>query len=175
MTTAQEAAQAAAETAAGSGAREITLTVNGEAKKLTVEPRVTLLEALRNDLKYTGCKEVCTTANCGACTVLIDGKPVYACTRFAVAEAGKKIETPEAYLGKKPDAVIEGYIKHDATQCGYCTPGFVMATRAFLNEHPHATLEEIQKGLGGNLCRCGTYANITHCAMEIAKNGKGGA
>jgi len=158
-----------------SGKQKVTLTVNGEQKTLELEPRVTLLDALRNDLNLTGCKEVCTTANCGACTVMIDGKAVYSCTRLAVAEQGKKITTSESLSGEQVDPVVSGFHKHDATQCGYCTPGFVVATRAFLNEHPNATLEEIQKGLGGNICRCGTYANIAMCAVELCKSAKGGA
>ena len=154
-------------------ARPVELTINGEVHKLKLEPRVTLLDAIRNDCHLTGCKEVCTTQNCGACTVMIDGKAVYACTRLAVAEQGKKITTVEALsAGGKIDPVIPCFIKHDATQCGYCTPGFVVATRAFLNEHPKATLEEIQKGLGGNLCRCGTYDGVAKCALELAKGGK---
>lgn len=156
-----------------SGKQKVTLVVNGEKKTLEIEPRVTLLDALRNDLSLTGCKEVCTTANCGACTVMIDGKAVYACTRLAIAEQGKQITTVESLSGKS-DPVVEGFHKHDATQCGYCTPGFVMATRAFIAEHPQATLEEIQKGLGGNICRCGTYANVTMCAVELCKSAKGG-
>lgn len=157
-----------------SGKQKVTLTVNGEKKVLEIEPRVTLLDALRNDLNLTGCKEVCTTANCGACTVLIEGKPVYACTRLAIGEQGKQITTVESLVGKD-DPVVQGFHKHDATQCGYCTPGFIMATRAFIEKHPNASLEEIQKGLGGNICRCGTYANITMCAVELCKSAKGGA
>ncbi len=157
-----------------SGKQKVTLNVNGEQKTVEIEPRVTLLDALRNDLDLTGCKEVCTTANCGACTVLIDGKAVYACTRLAIAEQGKKITTVESLAGKE-DPVVQGFHKHDATQCGFCTPGFVMATRAFIAEHPNATLEEIQKGLGGNICRCGTYANISMCAVELCQSAKGGA
>jgi len=157
-----------------SGKQKVTLTVNGEKKVLEIEPRVTLLDALRNDLNLTGCKDVCTTANCGACTVLIEGKPVYACTRLAIGEQGKQITTVESLVGKD-DPVVQGFHQHDATQCGYCTPGFIMATRAFIEKHPNASLEEIQKGLGGNICRCGTYANITMCAVELCKSAKGGA
>jgi xanthine dehydrogenase YagT iron-sulfur-binding subunit len=153
---------------------EVTLNVNGKMQKLTLEPRVTLLDALRNDLNLTGCKEVCTTQNCGACTVIIDGKPSYACTHLAIAEQGKKITTVEALSeGKNVDQVITAFVKHDATQCGYCTPGFVVAVKAFLEKHPKANLEEIQKGLGGNLCRCGTYVGVTQAALELCQ--KGGA
>ena len=158
---------------ASSKAQDVELTINGESHKLKLEPRVTLLDAIRNDCHLTGCKEVCTTQNCGACTVMIDGKAVYACTRLAIAEQGKKITTVEALsAGGKTDPIIPCFIKHDATQCGYCTPGFVVATRAFLNDHPQATLEDIHKGLGGNLCRCGTYDAVAKCALELVKGGK---
>ena len=152
----------------------VKLNVNGQEHSLEIEPRVTLLDALRNDLDLTGCKEVCTTKNCGACTVIIDGKPVYACSRFAIGEQNKKITTVEGLSqGKNVDEVITAFVKHDATQCGFCTPGFVVAVRAFLNQHPQASLEEIRKGLGGNICRCGTYHGVTAAAVELCK--KGGA
>ena len=155
-------------------ATDITLNVNGKNYKVNVEPRVTLLDVLRNQLEFTGAKEVCDTTNCGACTVTIDGKATYACSRFAVECVGKKICTVESLAsGKKIDEVVAGFVKHDAMQCGFCTPGFVMATRAFLDKKPNANLNDIQKGLGGNICRCGTYVGITACAMEIAR--KGGA
>lgn len=157
-----------------SGAVDVTLNVNGKQQTLKLEPRTTLLDALRDDLNLTGCKEVCDTTNCGACTVMIDGKATYACTRLAVEVQGREIKTVESLRqGDNCDEVIDGFVKHDALQCGFCTPGFVVATRAFLDKNPNASLEEIQKGLGGNLCRCGTYNGITACALELAK--KGGA
>jgi len=155
-------------------ATNITLNINGKDHTVKVEPRVTLLEVLRDHLNLTGGKEVCDTTNCGACTVTIDGKATYACARLAMECVGKKIRTVESLSdGNKVDEVVEGFVKHDAMQCGFCTPGFVMATRAFLDKNPKASLSDIQKGLGGNICRCGTYAGITACALEIAK--KGGA
>ncbi|MBI1311653.1 2Fe-2S iron-sulfur cluster binding domain-containing protein [bacterium] len=157
-----------------SGPVDVTLNVNGKQQTLKLEPRTTLLDALRDDLNLTGCKEVCDTTNCGACTVMIDGKATYACTRLAVEVQGREIKTVESLRqGDTCDEVIDGFVKHDAMQCGFCTPGFVVATRAFLDRNPNASLEEIQKGLGGNICRCGTYAGITACALELAK--KGGA
>lgn len=153
-------------------AADVTLNVNGKEHTLKLEPRVTLLEALRNDLNLTGCKEVCDTTNCGACTVMIDGKAVYACSRLAVEVQGKEIKTVESLRdGEKVDPVVRCFVKHDAMQCGFCTPGFVVAVRAFLDEHPSAKLEEIRKGLGGNICRCGTYDGITDCALELSKGG----
>ncbi|GAB4156400.1 MAG: hypothetical protein Tsb009_33350 [Planctomycetaceae bacterium] len=155
-------------------AATITLNINGKDYKVTVEPRVTLLDVLRDELNLTGGKDVCDTTNCGACTVTIDGKATYACSRLAVECVGKNIKTVESLSdGKKVDEVVAGFVKHDASQCGFCTPGFVMATRAFLDKNPNASLDDIQKGLGGNLCRCGTYDGITKCALELAK--KGGA
>ena len=153
---------------------DITLNINGEDRKLKLEPRVTLLDVLRNDLNLTGCKDVDVRNADGADTVMIDGKAILAGARLAIECQGKKIQTVESLRnGNKVDEVITGFVKHDAMQCGFCTPGFVMATRAFLNKKPNATLKEIGEGLGGNICRCGTYAGITQCALEIAK--KGGA
>jgi xanthine dehydrogenase YagT iron-sulfur-binding subunit len=164
---AQEKKKAVAVVPAKAG--PVKLDVNGKAYTVTVEPRVTLLDVLRNDLNLTGAKEVCNTTNCGACTVMIDGKPALACARLAVECVGKKITTAEALAsGAELDAVIRAFVKHDATQCGYCTPGFVVATRAFLNANPKASLEQIKKGLGGNICRCGTYHGVTHAALECA-------
>ena len=149
--------------------QDITLNVNGKDHKVKVEPRVTLLDTLRDDLNLTGCKEVCDTTNCGACTVFIDGKVTLACTRLAVECVGKKVTTVESLAANDP--VIAGFVKHDAMQCGFCTPGFVMATKAFCDKNPGATLDQVRKGLGGNICRCGTYVGITACAMELVKKG----
>lgn len=155
-----------------SGKTDISLNINGKVSDVSVEPRTTLLDALRDKLNLTGCKDVCDTSNCGACTVMIDGKAVYACTRLAVEVEGQKIETVESLRnGAEADDVVKGFVKHDALQCGFCTPGFVVATRVFLNKNPKATLEQIRSGLGGNICRCGTYDNITACALELAKGG----
>lgn len=152
----------------------IKLEINGKSQTVTVEPRVTLLDVLRNDLSLTGAKDVCTTTNCGACTVLIDGKPALACAKFAHECVGKKITTVEGLSsGKDVDEVVKCFVKHDATQCGFCTPGFVVATRAFIDAHPGAKLDEIRKGLGGNICRCGTYDGVAHAALECAAK-KGG-
>ena len=153
----------------------VKLNINGKTQTVTVEPRVTLIDVLRNDLNLTGAKEVCTTTNCGSCTVIIDGKPVYACARSAVECQGKKITTVEGLGdGKNVDEVVRCFVKHDATQCGFCTPGFVVATRAFLNTKPNASLDEMRKGLGGNICRCGTYDGVAHAALECAAGKKGG-
>jgi xanthine dehydrogenase YagT iron-sulfur-binding subunit len=156
-------------------AAPVKLEINGKSHTVTVEPRVTLLDVLRDDLNLTGAKEVCTTTNCGACTVIIDGKATYACAKLAVECVGKKITTVEGLGdGTKVDDVVTCFVKHDATQCGFCTPGFVVATRAFLNGKPGATLDDVRKGLGGNICRCGTYDGVTQAALECAGAKKGG-
>jgi xanthine dehydrogenase YagT iron-sulfur-binding subunit len=145
----------------------VSLNINGKTHQLELEPRVTLLEALRTDLNLTGAKEVCTTTNCGACTVLVDGKPVYACARLAVECQGKQIRTVEGLTsGSDVDSVIRAFVKHDASQCGFCTPGFVVTVRAFVDAHPGASLDDIRKGLGGNICRCGTYHGVAQAALE---------
>ena len=126
-------------------ASKVTLNVNGKDYTLMLEPRVTLLDALRNDLNFTGCKEVDDRSVAGADTVMIDGKAVLAGLRFAIECQGKKIVTAESLAQNgHVDEVVRGFVKHDALQCGFCTPGFVMATRAFLNKHPQATLEDIR-------------------------------
>ncbi|MCH7948765.1 MAG: twin-arginine translocation signal domain-containing protein [candidate division Zixibacteria bacterium] len=127
------------------GVKKITLNVNGTDRTVAVEPRAILLDVLRNDFDLTGCKDVDDRTASGADTVIIDGKPVLAGSRLAIQCVGQKIETVESLSGDgKTDEVIAGFVKHDAMQCGFCTPGFVMATRAFLNKNPAATLKEIQ-------------------------------
>jgi xanthine dehydrogenase YagT iron-sulfur-binding subunit len=172
-----KAAQAPASSAvAGPGAVPVTLRVNGKVHHLQLEPRVTLLEALRNDLDLTGAKKVCDRATCGACTVFMDGKPVYACTVLAIEAEGHQITTIEG-IGSEDrlSPVMRAFVEHDAQQCGFCTPGFVMACTAFLEKNPNPTMEQVEKGLGGNLCRCGTYVGIRHAVLEAAKAMKGGS
>ena len=159
----------------GPGEIPLTLAVNGQSRKLNVEPRVTLLDALRNRLDITGPKKVCDRGTCGACTVLVDGHPVYSCSMLALEAEGRAITTVEG-LGT-PDrlnAVQKAFVDHDAQQCGFCTPGFVTAATGYVRQHPNATPEEIARGLGGNLCRCGTYAGMLLAVADAAK-AKGGA
>lgn len=153
------------------GEKPITLNVNGKDHMVKVEPRATLLEVLRYQLDLTGCKPVCPHGSAGTSTVIIDGKPVEAATTLAITAVGKKIQTAESLGGAQPDPVVKAFVQHDAQQCGFCTPGFVVAVRAFLNKNPHATEEQIRSGLNGNLCRCGTYANIIQAAITVAKGG----
>jgi xanthine dehydrogenase YagT iron-sulfur-binding subunit len=154
-----------------SGPQTITLNVNGKDVQVKAEPRTTLLEVLRYQLDLTGAKPVSADASSGASTVLVDGKPMSASVMLALAAQGKKIQTVESLAG---DAVPKAFVACDAEQCGFCTPGFVVAVRAFLNEHPKATEDEIRKGLNGNICRCGTYANVIHAALMVVKGDANG-
>ena len=154
------------------GATKISLDVNGQSRSVSVEPRTTLLEVLRYQLDLTGAKPVSHDGSSGASTVLVDGKPMSASTLLAVACVGKKVKTVESLGGEKPDAVPLAFAEHDAEQCGFCTPGFVVAVRAFLDKNPKATEAEIRSGLNGNICRCGTYVNIVQAAIAVVKGGK---
>ena len=149
---------------------QITLLVNGAKRATEVEPRVTLLEALRHELDLTGAKRVCDRATCGACTVMMDGKPVYSCTVLAIEAQGKSITTVEGLVQNgKLHPIQQAFVDNDAQQCGYCTPGFVVACKAFLDKNPNPTPEQVQKGLGGNLCRCGTYMGVRAAVQQAAK------
>jgi xanthine dehydrogenase YagT iron-sulfur-binding subunit len=147
---------------------KIEVTVNGKKMTTEVEPRVTLLDALRNYLDVTGCKRVCDRGSCGACTVLLEGKPVYSCTTLALEARGKEVKTAEALAANgKLDAVPAAFAKYDAQQCGFCTPGFVVALRAALDKNPKATPAQIEEALSGNICRCGTYEQMRHAIAEL--------
>jgi xanthine dehydrogenase YagT iron-sulfur-binding subunit len=159
---------------AGPDAVPVTLKINGKPYNLNLEPRVTLIDALRNYADHTGAKKVCDRATCGACTVIMDGKVVYSCTVLAIDAQGKDIQTIEGLSSGKLHPVSAAFVNHDAQQCGYCTPGFVMATKGFLDKHPNPTADDVEKGLGGNLCRCGTYIGMKKAVLEAAKEMKGG-
>jgi xanthine dehydrogenase YagT iron-sulfur-binding subunit len=157
-----------------SGKTQIQLDVNGQSHEVTVSPTTTLLDVLRYDLDLTGAKPVSMDGSSGASTVLVDGKPVTASTTLALAARGKKIQTVESLGGERPDVVPRAFVEHDAQQCGFCTPGFVVAVRAFLNQNPNATGEQIRAGLNGNICRCGTYYDVIDAATALAKGGGNG-
>lgn len=163
-----------AKTSVVAGQTAITLDVNGQKQKLTVEPRTTLLEALRLGLNLTGAKPISVDGSSGGSTVLVDGKPAAANTLLALECVGKKIETIEGFSNGKTDPVASAFVHHDASQCGFCTPGFVMAIKAFLKKNPKASEAEIRAGLNGNLCRCGTYANIIPAVLDVVKGGGNG-
>ena len=161
-------AAAAADELAGPAPVSIALNVDGRNRSLDVEPRITLLDALRDDLDVTGAKRVCDRGTCGACTVLMDGKVVYACSVLAIDAEGSSIETV-ASIGSSANLhpVQEAFVEHDASQCGFCTPGFIVASKAVLDKHPQPSRHDLKKGLGGNLCRCGTYAGIHDALADL--------
>jgi aerobic-type carbon monoxide dehydrogenase small subunit (CoxS/CutS family) len=155
----------------GPGPVTITLTVNGQKREVTLEPRRTLLDALRLNLDTTGAKPVCDRGTCGACTIWLDGTPVYACTILAVEAEGRAITTVEG-LGtpEKPSAVQKAFWREDAMQCGFCTPGFVMSVEWAVKTHGKAvTAEQVKAATAGNLCRCGTYPHVVRAALAAAK------
>lgn len=165
----------AAPPAVGPGAVSMTLQVNGKAHNVKLEPRVTLIDALRNHLDYTGAKKVCDRATCGSCTVIVDGNAVYSCTMLAIEAQGRDIRTVEGFAsGENLHPVQANFIKHDAQQCGFCTPGFVVATKALLDKNPNPTMADVNRGLSGNICRCGTYAGMRLAVLDAARELKGG-
>ncbi|PYX21689.1 MAG: hypothetical protein DMG82_17345 [Acidobacteria bacterium] len=156
----------------GPGKVPMTFNVNGKAYKASLEPRVTLLDALRDSLDITGAKRVCDKAECGACTVLLDDKPVYACSMLAIEGQGKKITTVEALMENgKLHPIQQAFVDNDASQCGFCTPGFVVACKAMLDKHPDPTPDDLLHELSGNICRCGTYAGIRGAIAQAARKG----
>ncbi|MSS72993.1 MAG: (2Fe-2S)-binding protein [Candidatus Latescibacteria bacterium] len=174
--TAPEEATAAGVKALGPGKVPIALKVNGKTMKLEAEPRVTLLSALRDQLDLTGAKLICDRGECGGCTVLLDGKPVYACMMLAVDAQGRDITTVEGLArGDQLDPVQTAFVQHDALMCGFCTPGFVMSVRGLLNRNPNPNLDDVKRACAGNICRCGTYPKVFEAALAAAKLQKGGA
>jgi len=180
---AQEAPDAATSKLVGPGPVRMTLNINGKPMKLVAEPRVTLLDALRDHLDLTGAKKVCDRGTCGACTVIINGMAMYSCSVLAIDVAERpgttaaKIETIESLAPEgQMHPVSSAFVNNDAQQCGFCTPGFVMASKAYIDKHPHPTYEEAKASLGGNICRCGTYMGVRKAVVEAAMHmtAKGG-
>ena len=156
----------------GPGRVPMEFSINGKSYKASLEPRVTLLDALRDQFELTGAKRVCDRGECGACTVLVDNKPVYSCSMLAIEGQHKAITTVESLMRDgKMHPVQQAFVDSDASQCGFCTPGFVVSCKAFLDKHPHPTPEEIRRGLAGNLCRCGTYDGIRKAIAQVAQKG----
>jgi xanthine dehydrogenase YagT iron-sulfur-binding subunit len=155
-----------------SGEVNLTLKVNGQEMSCKAEPRSTLLDTLRHRLDVTGPKRVCDRASCGACTVILDGDPVYSCTTLAVSCQGHEIRTLEGF-DTGETGVPHAFHQHDGLMCGYCTPGFVTACKALLEKNPNPTLEDAKRGLDGNICRCGTYVGVLEAALAAAKAMKG--
>jgi xanthine dehydrogenase YagT iron-sulfur-binding subunit len=153
----------------GPGRVPVRLRVNGKSHDLMLEPRTTLLDALREELDLTGAKRVCDRGTCGACTILLDGKAAYACSILAIDAQRTPVQTVEA-LGRPNDLhpLQAAFMEHDAQQCGFCTPGFIMAAKALLDQTPNPKLAQVHEGLSGNFCRCGTYAGMRKAVLEAA-------
>ena len=150
----------------------IEFTVNGRHHAIRVAPHHTLLDVLRDDLRLTGTKECCLVGECGACTVMVDGRIVDSCLMLAVEADGAEIKTVEGLAeGAKLTALQQAFLDKGAVQCGFCTPGQLMAAHALLAENPHPDVGEIQEGLAGNLCRCGCYYQITEAILAAAEEG----
>ena len=159
-------------TAQALSSTSLTLRINGVERTLQVDPRVTLLDALREYLGLTGTKKGCDHGECGACTVLADGRRINACLTFAVMQHGQEITTIEGLVhGDELHPVQAAFIEHDAFQCGYCTPGQIISAVALLNEHHAGSAEEIREWMSGNICRCGAYPNIVAAIQQVAAGG----
>ncbi len=157
----------------GPSAVDVDLEVNGVPTGVHVPPHHTLLDALRDGLGLVGAKKVCDEGTCGACTVLVDGRPVYSCMTLAVTCRGRSVETVEG-LARDGELhpVQEAFVAHDAFQCGFCTPGQVMSVVALLRENASPTSVDVMRAVSGNLCRCGAYPNIVSAALAAAKKAR---
>lgn len=148
---------------------DVTLRVNGQDLKATIDPATTLMESLRWHFNLTGTKEVCDRGACGGCSVLVDGQLVNSCMMLAIDAVGSEVTTVEGLeQDGKLDPIQEAFCKHDALQCGFCTPGLIMASKALLSEHRSPNLSQIKHGLSGNICRCGTYTNVFNAVLEAS-------
>lgn len=152
----------------------IVLKVNGESYEVAVEPRMTLLDVLRDNLGLTGTKKACDLGNCGSCTVLLDGKPVVSCLLLAVDTRGRDILTIEG-LAKNGQLhpLQQAFVDYTALQCGFCTPGMLLSAKALLDSNPEPTEEEVKEAISGNLCRCTGYGNIIEAILKVARSKKG--
>jgi xanthine dehydrogenase YagT iron-sulfur-binding subunit len=167
ITVVETEAQGIAPTAFGPGEVPIKLTINGRAQALNIEPRMTLLDAVRNKLDYTGSKRVCDHGSCGACTMIVDGRAIYSCSTLAIDTQGKNVRTIEGITqGTALHPVQQAFCDADGLMCGFCTPGFIMAAVALLEKIPSPTPEQARKHLDGNICRCGTYVGVLEAALK---------
>jgi carbon-monoxide dehydrogenase small subunit len=149
----------------------IQLRVNGELHEVIVEPWRTLLEVVRDDIGLTGAKEACSTGECGACTVLLDGKPVNSCLLLAVEARGKDVLTIEGLSqGTRLHPLQDAFIRHGAIQCGFCTPGMLLSAKALLDNNPQPNEKEVREAIAGNLCRCTGYNKIVEAILEVAQS-----
>lgn len=148
---------------------EINFVVNGDLYEVRVQSNWTLQYVLHNELGLTGTKELCNEGACGACAVILDGRPVLSCMTLAIECDSKTIETIEG-IARASHPLVEAYVKHSCMQCGYCTPGFIVTAKALLDKNPNLTEEEVKEALVGNLCRCGTYPRHIIAVLEAANN-----
>lgn len=156
--------------------KSITLNVNHQIYSVLVEPDELLVDVLREKLGLTGTKKGCGTGDCGACTVIMDGRSVTSCLVLAVAAEGKAITTIEGLAPEgQLDPIQQSFLDHHAVQCGFCTPGLVLSTKALLDENPHPSEDEIRRGISGNLCRCTGYQKIVEAIQAVAEDLDGGA
>jgi aerobic-type carbon monoxide dehydrogenase small subunit (CoxS/CutS family) len=156
--------------ALGPDAVPVKLHVNGREHAVTIEPRYTLAETLRDHLNLTGTKVACDRGSCSACTVWVNGIPALACMTFAIDAVGRKITTIEGLAqGERLHPIQAAFVKHDAMQCGFCTPGMVMSCAALLKRNPKPTLSDVKHAVSGNLCRCGTYPKVFAATLEVAQ------
>jgi xanthine dehydrogenase YagT iron-sulfur-binding subunit len=163
-----ELAAQTAPSAVGPGDVPVRLNVNGRQIDLMIEPRVTLLDALRTRANLTGNKRGCDRGACGACTMLVDGRPVYSCSTLAIEAQGKQIRNVDGLAsGDRLHPVQQAFCDKDALMCGFCTPGFIMASVGLLEKNPNPTPEQIKKGLDGNICRCGTFSRIFEAVSSV--------
>jgi xanthine dehydrogenase YagT iron-sulfur-binding subunit len=166
--TADAEAQTGAARVVGPGEVPVQLIVNGKRVDLRIEPRVTLLDALRTRADLTGNKRVCDRGTCGACTMIVDGRTVYSCSTLAIDVQGKQIRSVDGLAsGATLHPVQQAFCDVDALMCGFCTPGFIMASVALFEKHPNATVDQVKKGLDGNVCRCGTFTRILEANMKV--------
>ncbi len=162
-----------AKKALGPDAVTITMNVNGRSRRLNAEPRATLAKVLREELQLTGTKVVCDRGSCSACTVWLDDTPVNACMTFVMDVGDRKVTTVEGLAkngGLHP--IQEAFIEHDASQCGYCTPGMLMSTAHLLSQNPNPTIDDVKHATRGNYCRCGTYPHVFEATLAAAKKMK---
>jgi len=161
-------AQTAGPRVVGPGEVPVSLTVNGRRVDLRIEPRVTLLDALRMRADLTGNKRVCDRGTCGACTMIVDGRTRYSCSTLAIDVQGMQIRTVDGLAnGATLHPVQQAFCDHDGLMCGFCTPGFIMASVALLEQHPNPTEDQVNRGLDGNICRCGTFVRIKEAVMSV--------
>lgn len=151
--------------------RHISLTVNGNKVEAEVDCRMTLAEFLREELDLTGTKVGCNRGECGSCTVILDGKPVYSCTILVVEAKDREVQTIEGLANGegKLHPLQEAFVEADALQCGYCTPGMLMSVKALLDRNPRPTADDIKSAIDGNFCRCGSYPNIIKATLEVSE------